>query len=90
MRRLGPKSSCVCGENSGVLEVRPSQDLIRKGLTLMGTWHMNLLDVPKVFRMIRRRPEIEKIITHRYPFEQAQEAYDVFFSGRSGKVVLIV
>ncbi len=80
---------CFCGENGGQIEVSPSSDFIRKGLTLLGTWHMNLLDVPKVFRMLQRRPEIEKLITHRFPFAQVQEAYDVFFSGQAGKVLLL-
>jgi threonine 3-dehydrogenase len=31
---------------------------------------------------------IDKLITHTYPFEQAQEAYDTFVSGESGKVIL--
>lgn len=29
-----------------------------------------------------------RLVTHVYPFQQAQEAFDIFVSGNSGKVVL--
>jgi L-iditol 2-dehydrogenase len=77
------------GENQGNIEVSPSRDFIRKGLTVIGTWHMNLLDWPKVVELIRRKPEVEKIITHRFPFDRAQEAFETFFTGHAGKVLLV-
>jgi len=77
-----------CGENPGTIELSPSRDFIRKGLTAIGAWHMNLLDVPKLWTLMRRKPEVERIITHQFPFERAQQAFDTFFSGKAGKVLL--
>jgi len=31
---------------------------------------------------------IKKLITHVIPFEKSQEAFDIFLSGNSGKIVL--
>lgn len=76
------------GENQSNIEVGPSTDFIRKGLTVIGTWHMNLLDFPKVLTLMRRKPQIEKMITHTFPFERAQEAFETFLSGKTGKVLL--
>lgn len=76
------------GENQSMIEVSPSRDFIRKGLTVLGTWHMNLLDFPKLLTLMRRKPEIEKIITHTFAFERAREAFETFLSGKSGKVLL--
>ncbi len=76
------------GENSEGIAVSPSRDLIRKGLTVLGTWHMNLLDWPKVLCILRGKPEIKGIITHTFPFERAQEAFETFLTGKTGKVIL--
>ncbi len=77
------------GENRTALDVKPSPDLIRKGLTLLGTWHMNLLDYPKLLTLMRRKPEVRKLITHTFPFDRAQEAFETFFSGKAAKVLLM-
>lgn len=79
----------IVGENHGRVEIGPSDDLIRKGLTLLGTWFGSFLNYPRVFEVIRRKPEVAKIITHTFPFEQAQQAFETFQSGRAGKVLLL-
>jgi threonine dehydrogenase-like Zn-dependent dehydrogenase len=38
--------------------------------------------------MILASPWVEKIITHRFPLEKAKEAFDVFKTGQTGKVIL--
>ena len=78
----------VVGENPGPVQVSPSNDFIRKGLTVFGTWHGNWLNYTRIFDLIRRKPEVEKMITHTFPFGRAQEAFDTFFSGKAGKVIL--
>jgi L-iditol 2-dehydrogenase len=80
---------CIVGENHGRIEIGPSDDLVRKGLTLLGTWFGSLLNYPRVFEVIRRKPEVAKIITHTFPFGQAQQAFETFQSGQAGKVVLL-
>src|SRR5436190_10661675 len=77
------------GENSRGVELLPSQQFIRKGLELFGQWHFNLADYPRVYDMIRRTPGIERLISHRFPFEQVQTAFDTFFSREAAKVLLI-
>jgi threonine dehydrogenase-like Zn-dependent dehydrogenase len=39
--------------------------------------------------IIDRNLPIEDLITHRFPLEQAQEAYRVFQEGQTGKVVFV-
>ena len=44
--------------------------------------------VPEALDMIaRRRVETGRMVTHRFPLESAQAAYDTFVSGNSGKVI---
>jgi threonine 3-dehydrogenase len=38
--------------------------------------------------MVQSGLPLEKIITHRYSFNEFQEGFDVMRSGKSGKVIL--
>jgi threonine dehydrogenase-like Zn-dependent dehydrogenase len=80
----------IVGENHSRVEFCPSDDFIRKGLTMLGTWFGSWHNYERIFEMIRRKPEVEKIITHRFPFDQAQKAFETFFSGEAGKVLLVL
>lgn len=82
-------SIALVGENQGVISVSPSRDFIRKGLSVFGCWHMNVLDAPQLFSFLRwERKAAELLISHRYRFDQAQEAFDVFASRKTSKVLL--
>lgn len=77
------------GENAGPIPLSPSNDMIRKGLTLMGCWHMNMLDAPDLIDFLRRHPaKAELLISHRFAFDQAQEAFEVFATRQTAKVIL--
>jgi threonine dehydrogenase-like Zn-dependent dehydrogenase len=80
------------GENHKELAVTPSNDFIRKGLTLYGSWHFNANDYPMMVELLRRSPAVRKLISHTFPFEQAPEAFSTFFqeSGAAAKVVMTV
>jgi len=78
------------GENGGTIPVSPSNDFIRKSLTVMGCWHMNMHDVPALFEFIRRAPDkVDLLISHRFAFEHVQQAFDIFASRQSTKVILL-
>jgi L-iditol 2-dehydrogenase len=76
------------GECHDDLKLRISPDMIRKGLTLMGSWHYNLADFPKVMQVIQGSPLISSLITHRFPMRQIQEAFECSISRQSGKIIL--
>jgi len=79
----------IVGENQGTMPISPSRDFIRKGLTLVGCWHMNANDAPDLIAFLRRAPDkADKLITHRFGFGDAQKAFDTFVSRESVKVVL--
>lgn len=76
------------GENHSEIPIRPSEDFIRKGLTLLGSWHYNLHDREDMLTMLRRWPRIQNLITDTFGFSQVQEAFDKFVGGDTCKVVL--
>jgi L-iditol 2-dehydrogenase len=85
-RRLGTVS--FVGEG-GDLTIRASQDMIRKGLNLHGSWHWNLGDAPQMMKMIEAvGDKIDKQITHTFPLSKVQDAWELQLTGNCGKVLL--
>ena len=76
------------GENAGTIEISPSNDFIRRGLTLYSTWHMNLNDTPALITFLRRYAPAELLISHRFTFDQVQEAFTTFAGSDAAKVLL--
>jgi threonine dehydrogenase-like Zn-dependent dehydrogenase len=74
---------------AGDLTIRVSNDLIRKGLTLHGSWHWNLGDTARLLQVIRAtRAKIAKLITHKFPLARVQDAWELQTTGQCGKVLL--
>lgn len=66
-----------------------SNDMIRKGLHLHGSWHYNRKDTGKLMRIIAQNSQkLDQQITHRFTFKQIQEAFELQLSGQSAKVLL--
>jgi len=73
----------------GDFTVHGSNDMIRKGLTLHGSWHFNLADAPRLMQVIRASGGlIDKLITHTFPMSKVQEAWELQMTGNCGKVLL--
>lgn len=85
-RRKGKVS--FVGECYDDLAIRISPDLIRKGLTLIGSWHYNLNDFPKVVQVIQESPLIDLLISHVMPMSRIQEAFECSASHESAKIIL--
>lgn len=75
------------GDESTPLYISP--DLIRKGLTLHGSWHYSLQDLPLLFQIIcNSGPSLELLISHRLPLSEVQKAWEIQAEGCSAKVLL--
>ncbi len=75
-----------CGDDT---PLRISQDMIRKGLRLIGSWHYNLADTPRMMTMISQvGDKLDQLITHRYAIDDIQSAWETQLSGQCGKVIL--
>lgn len=76
------------GECHDDLALRVSPDMIRKGLTLIGSWHYNLNDLPRIMRVIQRSPLLDMLISHIMPMSGIQEAFECSASHDSAKIIL--
>jgi threonine dehydrogenase-like Zn-dependent dehydrogenase len=78
---------CLLAELAGADFVL-NDALIRKEVTMMGSWYYAQEDWPKMLALHEAKLPYRRLVTHTFPPERAQEAYDTFTSGQSGKVVL--
>jgi threonine dehydrogenase-like Zn-dependent dehydrogenase len=76
------------GECSEELPIRVSPDMIRKGLTIRGSWHYNLSLYPKIMQVIRESPVIDKLISHIFPLREVQQALHLSASHQCAKIIL--
>ncbi|HHZ91143.1 TPA: hypothetical protein EYN65_11615 [Candidatus Poribacteria bacterium] len=62
--------------------------MIMKQLTLMGSWIYNIgLHDEFVDFVLEKELPLEKLITHRFRIEQGPEAFKLFDSGKTGKIL---
>ena len=76
------------GECHESMPLTISPDMIRKGLTLYGSWHYNLALYPKVLQVIRCSPAAQKLISHVLPMSRIQEAFEISASHQCAKIIL--
>ena len=80
---------CFVGEGGGVsLDV--SRDLLRKQLTIIGSWTFSTIGQAECARFIaERKIAVDHLFTHRWQLTQAEEAYRLFDQQTSGKGVFV-
>ena len=77
------------GESGADTPVRISPDMIRKGLTLVGSWHYNLKDTPKMMDIIADSSvSLDLLISHHFALSDVQQAWELQVSGQCAKVLL--
>jgi threonine dehydrogenase-like Zn-dependent dehydrogenase len=76
------------GECNDELKLRISPDMIRKGLSLIGSWHYNLNEYPRVMQVVRESPLIDQLISHVVPMSEIQAAFELSASHETAKIIL--
>ena len=76
------------GECSEELRIRVSPDLIRNGLTVVGSWHYNSRLFPGVMRVIQESPLIDSLISHVMPLAEIRQALELCAAGKTAKVIM--
>jgi threonine dehydrogenase-like Zn-dependent dehydrogenase len=81
--------ACYVGEGDTVtLDV--SNDLLRRQVTLIGSWTFSTVGQAECARYVADRGvEVDRLFTHRWKLEQAEEAYRLFDTQTSGKGVIL-
>ena len=64
-------------------------EVIFKGLTLKGIYGREMFETwYKMIAMLQSGLNISPVITHHFPIDDYQEAFELMASGQSGKVIL--
>jgi threonine dehydrogenase-like Zn-dependent dehydrogenase len=80
---------CFVGEgNTVTLDVSP--DMIRKQLTVLASWTFSSIGQADCARFIAdRQISVDRLFTHRFTLDQAEEAYQLFDTQTTGKGVFV-
>jgi threonine dehydrogenase-like Zn-dependent dehydrogenase len=81
---------CFVGEGKNVtIDVSP--DMLRKQLTIIGSWTFSWQGQADCARfVVERKVDVERLFTHRWKLDQAEEAYRVFDTQTTGKGVFLM
>jgi threonine dehydrogenase-like Zn-dependent dehydrogenase len=81
-------TACYVGEG-GDVTLNVSPDLLRRQVTLIGSWTFSAMGMGECARFIADAGiKLDRIFTHRWKLDQAEEAYKVFDAQSSGKGVI--
>ena len=87
MRRLG--SVAFIGE-SRETTIRPSDQLIRKQLTLIGSWYFNIAEYEEIVDvLVGKKIDLERLATHRFSIDEAETAFRLFDERKTEKAVFV-
>ncbi len=81
--------ACFVGEGDTVtLDV--SNDMLRRQVTIIGSWTFSTVGQADCARYVAdREVDLDRLFTHRWKLEQAEEAYKLFDRQTSGKGVIL-
>jgi threonine dehydrogenase-like Zn-dependent dehydrogenase len=80
---------CFIGEG-GTCSFQPSPDIIHDQKTIYGSWVTNIWRMEELTeRLARWALHPEKLVTHRFSLDKADEAYKVMADGKCGKVAVV-
>jgi L-iditol 2-dehydrogenase len=87
-RRLGKVA--FIGE-SRETTIHPSEQLIRKQLTLIGSWYFNISEYEEIARVIvEKRVNLEQLVTHTFSLDEAETAFRLFDERKTEKAVFVL
>ena len=83
-------TTCFVGERNQVtIDVSP--DMLRKQLTIVASWTFSQMGQAECAQFIAdRKIDVEKLFTHRWQLDQADEAYKLFDTQTTGKGVFLM
>jgi propanol-preferring alcohol dehydrogenase len=75
---------------SRATQINPSDQILRKLLTVVGGWYFPIGDWEEIVRLVIEKDiPVEKLISHDFTIDQAEEAFRAFDQRETEKAVFI-
>lgn len=89
LRLLDRRGVLVCVGHDEELALDVSRDLIAPERAVLGSEYFRFCELPANLERLRaHRSYLRQIITHRFPLGEIRQAFELFFAGQTGKVVV--
>jgi threonine 3-dehydrogenase len=89
LEALNKRGVFVCVGHGGGLNLDVSPQLIASERTVMGSEYFCFDEMAGNMKLLKSNLSyMRKIVTHRFPLSEIQHAYELFFAGNTGKVVI--
>lgn len=88
-RALAQRGSLICVGHGEGISLKISPDIIAPERSVVGSEYFRYDELPaNLRRLTQHRAYLNQIITHRFGLDEIQPAFDLFFAGETGKVVI--
>lgn len=85
---LAPMGKLALVGESAQSTIRPSDQLIRKQLTVFGSWYFGINEYEDILdTVINKKIDLERLATHRFSLDQAERAFRMFDNRQTEKAV---
>jgi len=79
----------LVGHGEEKIELVGSRDLIHSEKSITGSEYFRIDEFEENMKLLKKaNVSVDKIITHKYPLEEIEKAYQKFWSGETGKVLV--
>jgi L-iditol 2-dehydrogenase len=71
--------------------IKPSEQLIRKQLTVFGSWYFGISEYAEILRLLEaHKIDLERLATHRFSLDEAETAFRMFDERKTEKAVFVM
>lgn len=89
LNALAQRGSLICVGHGEGLTLKISPDIIAPERSIVGSEYFRYDELPaNLLRLREHRSYLNQIITHRFGVDEIQKAFDLFFTGETGKVII--
>jgi propanol-preferring alcohol dehydrogenase len=89
LRATAQRGALICVGHGEGIAVKISPDIIAPERSIVGSEYFRFNELPEnLVRLRAHGPYLREIITHRFPLADIQHAFELFFAGETGKVII--